>query len=182
MTEAVTIRTQWPHSPPHWTEGAGNFIVTAATLFKIPHFRQPEMLSMLQDTLLVLAIKYAWRLHVWSIFPNHYHFVGYSQDASNLKSFMRHVHSSSARELNANDSTPGRRVWHNYWETKITNERSWYARLRYVNENAVKHGIVTSERLYPYCSAGWLELNASGAFLKTLATFGISRVSVPDDY
>lgn len=182
MTEAKTVKNQWPHSPPHWAEGAGNYIVTAATLDKKPHFRQPEMLSMLQDTLLVLAKKYAWKLHVWAIFPNHYHFVGYSKNASNLKSLMRHVHSSSARDLNKYDGTTGRRVWHNYWETKITNERSWYARLRYVNENAVKHGIVTSASLYPYCSAGWLELKASSAFLKTLSTFGISRVSVLDDY
>jgi hypothetical protein len=39
-------------------------------------------------------------------------------------------------------------------------EKSWLARLNYVHQNAVKHGLVPIAHQYPWCSAPWFETNA----------------------
>ena len=180
-TEEI-VYEQWPLSPPHWLGDAGNYIVTAATYYKEPFFKDAWRLTYLHRLLLKKAADYNWTLQAWAVFPNHYHFVGTPKDPANLPQMIRHIHSVSAREVNGIDGMPGRKVWFNYWETLIDNEKSWWARLKYVNENAVKHGIVKHAKSYPYCSAGWLEASASALFIRKLSTFGISRVSVDDDY
>ena len=40
--------------------------------------------------------------------------------------------------LNRIDDTPGRRVMYKFWDTRLTFEKSWLARLNYVHQNAVK--------------------------------------------
>jgi putative transposase len=40
----------------------------------------------------------------------------------------------------------------NYWDRCISLERSYWARLNYINHNPVKHGYVTDARAYPFGS------------------------------
>ncbi len=182
MNDSQTKRTDWPHSPPHWLDRAGNYIVTGATYLNVPYFNNAEKLKFLHNLLLEYAVKYEWTLHTWAVFPNHYHFVGASDNPSSLRTLVRHLHSVTAREVNKIDRAPGRKVWFNYWETHITHSESWFARVRYVNENAKHHGIVKYAKNYPFCSAGWLELKATPVFLNQLATYDISNLNIVDDY
>jgi putative transposase len=80
------------------------------------------------------------------------------------------------------DHAPGRQVWHNFWETRLTYERSYLARLHYTHQNAVKHGLVPDARQYPWCSAAWFEQTATPAQVKTIYSFKIDTVRVSDDY
>jgi putative transposase len=84
--------------------------------------------------------------------------------------------------LNQYDDTPARKVWHNYWESRLTFQASYLARLQYVHQNAVKHRLVTTASLYPWCSAGWLEYTVSPATVKALARFQTDKVQVDDNY
>ena len=90
--------------------------------------------------------------------------------------------SESARELNQLDQCLGRKVWYNFWDTKLTYERSYLARLNYVHQNAVRHGLVPVANQYPWCSAAWFERTASPAAVKTIYGFKIDRLNVDDDY
>jgi hypothetical protein len=63
--------------------------------------------------------------------------------------------SLSAHEVNRGQNEPGRKVWLQYWESQITFHRSFLARLNYVHQNGVHHGIVRRASLYQWCSAGW---------------------------
>jgi len=92
------------------------------------------------------------------------------------------LHSNTARQVNELDNSAGRRVWYNFWETKLTYERSYLARLNYVHQNAVKHGIVRVANQYPWCSAAWFERTASPAAIKTIYGFKIDKLSIDDDY
>ncbi len=50
------------------------------------------------------------------------------------------LHERTAKWVNKLDRTPGRQVWHNFRETRLTYEKSYYlARLNYTHQNAVKH-------------------------------------------
>ncbi|MGC4017610.1 MAG: hypothetical protein QM755_24305 [Luteolibacter sp.] len=85
-----------------------------------------------------------WQLEAWAVMANHYHFVGKAPDngAENLRHFLGDLHRQTATWLNRLDNTPGRKVWHNYRESSLTFENSYYARLHYVMNNPVHHGLV----------------------------------------
>ena len=76
----------------------------------------------------------------------------------------------------------GQQVWHQYWDTHLTYNRSYYARLNYVHENPCRHGLVPVASSYPWCSAAWLERTATPAFVKTLSGFKTDRISIHDDF
>jgi putative transposase len=140
-------------------------------------------LSLLEDELLTLALRYHWQLEAWAVFVNHYHFVarGHAQEGR-LDKFLKHLHSNTARKVNQLDDRGGRSVWHNFWDTKLTYERSYLARLNYVHQNAVRHGLVSVSNQYPGCSASWFELTVSPAMGKTIYSFKVDKLNIDDDY
>lgn len=177
------VLPDWPHAPLHKLHGKGTWIVTAGTLHKQHWFRSSEDLNYLQRELLSKAQEYHWHLEAWAIFSNHYHFVGHAlEDGSSLRDFLKHLHASTAREINQRQSQPGRPVWYNFWETELTFEKSYLARLNYVHQNAVHHGLVTVANHYPWCSAAWLERTATPAQVKTIYSFKIDKIKIVNDY
>ena len=173
----------WPHAPVHRLDSAGAFMVTAATLHKEHLFRGSTRLTSLQGSLLSLAKQYQWQLEAWAVFSNHYHFVARGDGGVvNLKKLLTHLHAETAREINKVDTCPGRTVWHNFWDTKLTYRWSYLARLHYVHQNPVKHGLVRNANQYPWCSASWFERVASPAIVKTIYGFKIDKLNVHDDF
>jgi REP-associated tyrosine transposase len=172
----------WPHSPCHKLTQSGTYIVTAATYEKQPIFHSGPRLDLLLDSLLERCVQYQWKLEAWAVFPNHYHFVAGTAHPERLRKLLQELHSVTARAVNALDGQPGRRVWFQYWDTQITNQRSYLARLHYVHENAVRHGVAKRSANYPWCSASWFERRADPAFRKTVLGFPCDRVSVPDAF
>jgi putative transposase len=173
----------WPHAPVHRLGADGVYMVTAATLHKERLFRAPETLTLLENQLLSLAKMYHWQLEAWAVFANHYHFVARSQpEAVDLRKFLTHLHANTARELNQLDQAMGRQVWFNFWDTKLTYERSYLARLNYVHQNPVKHGLARVANQYFWCSAAWFERTASAAMVKTIYSFKTDKLKIDDDY
>jgi len=158
-------------------------MVTCGTYLKLHHFLGAKRLGLLCDALLTEAAKHGWNLQAWAVFPNHYHFVGMASPQSKpLPQLIKKLHSETAIAANGWDGTPARKVWFQYWETRLTYERSYFARLSYVHRNAVHHGLVREPSLYPWCSAGWFQRQSFTAFYKTIMTFGIERLKVPDEF
>jgi len=62
------------------------------------------------------------------------------------------LHSKLALWVNRLDDAKGRRVWYNFRETQLTYEKSYLARLNYVHQNAVKHGLVAVANQYDWFS------------------------------
>jgi putative transposase len=102
--------------------------------------------------------------------------------SSTLRQLVRHLHSDTARTINAEDSAPGRRIWFEYHDTHLTFEKSYLARLNYVMNNPVKHGLVPVATQYPWCSAGWFEQHAVPSFYKRITQLNTDQVQVPDDF
>jgi putative transposase len=120
------------------------------------------------------------------VFSNHYHFIGHSPpeapDAASLSDMLSLLHVKTAGWVNRLDRTPGRQVWFNFRETRLTHQRSYLARLNYVHQNPVKHGLVQLANQYPWCSAAWFERTASPAIVKSIYRFKWDRISVQDDF
>ncbi len=145
-------------------------------------FAGPERLNYLTNKLLELADTLGWRLHAWSVFPNHYHFIADSPHPDRLRKLVRHLHSVTAIQVNKMDGAPGRKVWFNYWDTHLTFQRSFLARLSYVHQNPVRHGLARRASEYSWCSAGWFERKADRAFYRTVIEFPHDQLDIPDDF
>ena len=80
----------------------------------------------------------------------------------------------SRRKWNNEDEMNRRKVWWNYWDSRIRSERDYYSRLRYVFWNPVKHGWAEKPEDY--------EFSNYKAYLNSAADFaGMSEVNdVPE--
>jgi putative transposase len=176
----------WPHAPTHQLATGGTYFVTAGTYLKAHHFRGANRLRVLHRGLLKVAQDFGWQLEAWAVFSNHYHFVAHSPQGgigpASLSDMLSVLHVKTAVWVNKLDRTPKRKVWFNYRETRLTYEKSYLARLNYVHQNAVKHGLVPVANQYPWCSARWFEREASPATAKSIYLFKIDAVKVPDDF
>jgi putative transposase len=178
--------TPWPHAPSHQLSEGGTYFVTAGTYLKAHYFRGADRLGVLHRGLLTVARDYGWLFEAWAVFSNHYHLVAHSPpdapDASSLPEMLSTLHVKTAKWVNKLDHRPGRRVWFNFRETRLTYQKSFLARLNYVHQNAVKHGLVTVANQYPWCSARWFESESSAAMAKSIYRFKTDRLQMLDDF
>ncbi|MEY2409845.1 MAG: REP-associated tyrosine transposase [Verrucomicrobiota bacterium] len=176
-------KVPWPHAPVHKMSEHGVYFITAGTLNKLRLFHDAQRLDLLEFKLLTLAEKYHWQIEAWACLSNHYHFVCRGCPGSaTLGKYLKHLHSDTARELNRLDREEGRQVWHNFRDTKLTFDSSYLARLNYVHQNAVRHGLVCVANQYRWCSATWFERVATPAQVQTIYSFKIEAVNVEDDF
>jgi putative transposase len=174
------VMPDWSHSPLHRLADRGAYLVTAATYQHQLHFCGRERLGKLQEKLFHWASQYQWQLQAWAVLANHYHFVAVSDHPETLEIFVQQLHSETGRWVNTKDNAPSRQVWYQYRETYLTNERSYLARLNYVHHNPVHHQLVRDAREYPWCSARWFEQNVSPAFYKSVRSFKIEKLVIPE--
>ena len=173
----------WPHAPTHRLSDQGTYFVTAGTMYKQHFFRGPDRLGYLEGKLLTLAKQYGWQLEAWAVFSNHYHFVAHAlESCSPLDDFVKRLHGETATEMNHRDDELTRQVWFNYWDTQLTFEKSYLARLNYAHQNAVKHGLVRVANQYPWCSAAWFERTARPAQVRAIYSFKTEKISIRDDF
>jgi putative transposase len=114
----------WPHAPKHQLSENGVYFVTAGTYLKAHHFRTSQRLNVLERGLLTVARDFSWELEAWAVFSNHYHFVAHSQShsghARSLSQMLGMLHTRTAGWINRLDRTSGGKVWHNFWDTRLT--------------------------------------------------------------
>ena len=158
-------------------------MVTAAT-YKHQHiFRGKEKLEVLQASLLDTLERDGFEALAWAVFPNHYHVIASnSKGERSISRRIQAVHKFTARQANNNDQTPGRTVWHNYFEKQLTFEKSFMVRLHYVHYNPVRHGLVSDAAMYPFCSAFWFEREAPKSYVETVRSFKDDSIAEMDEY
>ena len=170
------------HSPPHWFVSSAIYMVTGSTLYGKPLLDSDAKLINFSETLIQRANILKWSVDAWVVLPTHYHFVARSpENALSLKELIQGVHSINAKFVNRMDGTSGRKVWYNYWDSCIQSESSYYARMRYVLMNPVKHGLVQDPEDYPYSSYKYFLKNANLEFRKAVLSC-IVEVPIEDNY
>ena len=159
------------------------YIITAGTLNKEHFFKEKEKLSILQSNLFDISMDFGWQLQSWAIFSNHYHIIAKSpMDSSNLKKLIQKLHSVTSIEINRIDNKPGRKIWFEYWDTCLTYEKSYLARLHYVNNNPVHHGLVRTASEYEFCSAAFFETRVDNTFRNKVMSFNSEKININDDF
>jgi putative transposase len=177
------IYKTYPHNPPHYFVSNSLYIVTGSILYNSHLLTDDERKALICEILFERTAHWGWELEAWVILENHYHVIARApENALTLEKLIRQLHSKSAVELNRLDKTPGRKVWHNYWDTCITHETSYYARMHYVHLNPVKHGLVQNAEDYPFCSYRWFLEKADEFFRGTIMNQPIDRVEIFDEF
>lgn len=183
MSEPESAYTQWHHAPSHLFLPNNTYMVTAGTYRKKAYFNTPDKLDFLCKTLFEEISRFGWSLEAWAVMANHYHLIALAPDnPETLHSVIQSIHSKSAIWLNSIDKKPNRKIWFQYWDSCITYEKSYLARLNYVHNNPVKHGLVEDAGQYPWCSFSWFLHNAELNFQRNVLSIPIDRISVRDDF
>jgi putative transposase len=173
----------WPHAPPHRLIEKGTYMITCGTLHKAHLLSNASRLEMFSELLFDCMSVAGWNVQAWAILSNHYHMIASSPDnPDSFRKTISKLHTLSAKELNKLDAESGRKVWFQYYDTHISYQNSYLARLNYVNNNPVHHGVVLTADAYRWCSAAWFSRTASNAFRKTVESFKTDKLSVQDEY
>ncbi|MFO0427323.1 MAG: transposase [Planctomyces sp.] len=175
----------WPHAPPHRLAQSGVYFVTARTRGQRHLLAEDVMKDWFEAKFFELANEFGWSLEAWCVLSNHYHFVAHSptgaSSAESLSRMIQKLHSLTTKELNRREQKPGRtRLWHNYRETHLTFQQSYLARLNYVHQNAVHHGLVQVGSAWKWCSAKRFKESVTPAWLKTILSFKYDEIAAED--
>ena len=174
---------EYPNVPPHLFRPDAMYMVTASTQGRQPLMAEAGRRRLLCLTLFEQACRLGWRLATWAVLPNHYHFLAQApQDPRTLHALIRSIHSVTGKALNRLDASPGRRVWQNYWDTCVTSEASYIARLHYIGMNPVRHGLVERPEDNPYSGYSRILLNSQPEFMARVFAAPIDRIAVQDDF
>ena len=175
--------TDWHHAPLHKLAERGTYMVTAGTYRKAHLFDAPETRDMLMAEFFRLSKELNWQPQAWAFMSNHYHVVMSSpENAMGLPSLLKELHRVTAMRLNSSDKTPGRQVWFQYWDKHLTFYESYCARLKYVHENPVHHGVVRQAAEYRWCSAHWFAQQADPAFRRMINSFKTDKLKEYDEF
>lgn len=159
------------------------YMVTGAILHNQHLLMESRRKEFFLQTLVERTKLLGWNLQAWSVLNNHYHFIAQApENAATLATLIRQLHSITAIKINHWDNISGRQVWFNYWDSCLTYEKSYLARLHYVHINAVKHGLTNHAADYPFCSYKWFVERGDEVLKQQVLSQPIDRVKIADDF
>jgi putative transposase len=128
--------------PPHIYERNTCYFITASIVDHRMWLDTDIKRCLLRDVLKQSVDVCEIHLYAWVILSNHYHLLLRTGDAIPVHRFIKRLHGHSAIDLNKLDTTPGRKVWYQYWDRCPRNEEEFWAYFNYVHVNPIKHGYV----------------------------------------
>jgi putative transposase len=143
------------HHPPHWFMDNTWYALTACTFQRLPLLNSQTNKALVRDKLRALIENHHLTLAAWVILDNHYHLLVKFTHAELIPHFIQQFHGSTSHDLNKGDGTPGRRVWQNYWDTCMRNERGYWMRFNYIHHNPIKHRLSMTMAEYTFSSYGY---------------------------
>ena len=166
-----------PHNPLHHFKCEGVYMITSSTYKKEHLINTNARLDFLLNLIFQISKELNWELLAWAILINHYHIMIHTKEKeNNIKNFIHRIHSKSAYQWNKEDNTKSRKVWFNYWESIITYEKSYYARLKYINDNPTLHNITDESLNYKWCSKRLYFENTPRSFYNTIDMFKVDQL------
>jgi putative transposase len=174
---------KYQHAPAHLFLTDFCYFITAGTYSKKRYFEDDDKKKYLYETICDVFNAYDSTLHGWVILGNHYHIIGKFKDAFFLPEMIKKNHSKSAVWLNKSAEKPGRKIWYQYWDECIRDERDYYTKINYIHWNPVRHGYVDAPRVYKFSSYNsYLNFRGEEWLNGILKRFPFEEVKNNDDY
>ena len=116
------------------------------------HLRRPEIATLVEEALLHFdGARY--RLHAWTIMPNHVHVVFAPLRGETLSAILHSWKSFTAKEANRRLGRGGTFWQEEYFDRMIRDETHYLAACAYVDENPVKAGLCSEPSEWRFGSA-----------------------------
>ena len=146
------------HRPPHYYFDQKIYFITARTINKEKFFNTKEKKNILKKIIKEAGDKFQITFYAWIILDNHYHLLLNISQGKLLSAFMKAINGKSAFLLNKIDKTEKRKIWFNYWDRCIRNEKDFWIRFNYIHHNSIKHGCVKEMKDHQFSSYNnWIE-------------------------
>jgi putative transposase len=174
---------KYQHAPAHFFLTEYHYFITASTYGKRSYLDSDDKKQLLFGIICETFKNDIGKLYGWVILSNHYHILAHLKDAFRLPRIVRRIHSKCAVLLNRMDHQPGRKVWYQYWDECIRDEREFYAKLNYIHFNPVKHGYVDDPESYRFSSYNsWLRTEGESRLEGLLRQFPPRETEKGDDF
>jgi len=139
------------HHPPHLLVDNSWYFITAHT--KGEHdISCADFKYVWINTIKELTKKYNFRLYAWVILNNHYHVLCKVRNGQNLPAFINRLHGSTSYHINKKRNTRGKKIWSNYWDRIVRDEKDFWTKFNYIHYNPVKHEYVNDPINWEYSS------------------------------
>lgn len=140
------------HAPAHLFVSDYYYFITAGCYHKKAYGDSDAKKEFLCETICKEVKRYLAELYGWVLLDNHYHILIKLQNAFLLPRLVQAIHSKSAISINEMDQQHGRKVWYDYWDECVRDQKDFYTKLNYIHLNPVKHGYVDDPSKYKFSS------------------------------
>ncbi|NIA10010.1 MAG: hypothetical protein GWP10_09850 [Nitrospiraceae bacterium] len=140
------------HRPPHYYFYNKIYFITARTIEKKKVFNTEEKKNLLKKTIKEAGDKFKISFYAWIILDNHYHLLLNVSQGELLPAFMKVINGKSSFLLNKIDKTEKRKIWFNYWDKCVRNEKDFWVRFNYIHHNSIKHRYAKKMKDYQFSS------------------------------
>jgi putative transposase len=143
------------HRPLHlYLPGQACYFISVRTCDRLRYFDSNSKKIILSQAIHKNIRKLSISLFSWVIIDNHYHLL-ISSDGKDVSNLIKLINGSSSYLLNKLENQTGRKIWYQYWDKIIRDEKDFYSHLNYIHQNPIKHGLIKNfDELvdYQYCS------------------------------
>jgi putative transposase len=126
------------------------YMVTAVTAERRSLFQVTDTAALLERTLLDYCSQGKFLLHAFVIMPEHFHALITPAPDVSLEKAMQFIKGGFSFRLKSKHD-----VWmRSFNESQILSEEKFVSCVRYIEENPVRRGLVTTAQAYPFNSVG----------------------------
>ncbi|MCK5412791.1 MAG: transposase [Candidatus Pacebacteria bacterium] len=133
------------HSPLHIYQDNTFYFISARTVKSVKIFNTEDKKKVIIKTLNNVLERYKYLLYAFVILDNHYHIIIKTNKGNDLKYLIKDFHALSSKELNKMSNKKGRKVWYQYWDYCLRDEKDFLLHLNYIHHNLVKHKYVNKQ-------------------------------------
>ena len=176
---------QYQHNPPHLFFPNTKYFITSSIYSNIHLLKSNDCKSKLIEIIFKGYLSRNWAIEDWVILNNHYHLMAHSgENPKQLVNITKEIHKFSALWIKKNVHAAKKldKIWHNYWDTCITYEKSYFARLNYIWFNPVKHRYVNKPEDWEFGSYKDRFEKEKEYLMRVNKNYPCDKVKINDDF
>lgn len=176
---------EYKHNPPHLFLPNTKYFITGSTYHRKHYLNGDEPKYALFESMKKGFTNKDWIIEDWVILDNHYHLmVNSPQDSTELGYIIKEIHKFNALWIKKNiqSARNEEKIWYNYWDTCITYEKSYFARLNYIWFNPVKHGYTDDPEKWIHGSYYYRMKNEKEYLDKILKGYPFDKLKIDDEF
>ena len=173
------------HHPPHIYLDNSIYFLTARVYKKEKIINTNQKKKILLKNLRNEFYKAGYKIYAWIILDNHYHLEFKTKYGKKLGEMLNLIHGKTSFEINKIDNIKGRKIFQNYWDRCVRDEKDFYKYFNYIHHNPVKHKYVKTQKEVlkdQFCSyKQWVEKKGEEWMGDCFATYPIMDFTVEGD-